>query len=234
MPQIYIPKRFNGPPGSGNGGYCAGAMAVALLGEGSGETAEVFLRAPPPLETELEIVPAGTGCECRHEGALVMTAGPGREMAPAPAAPPIAIAREAHKHFPPAEDHAFPGCFVCGPDRLDDGLCLFTGHIDGFDGVLDVWTPAADLAGDDGLVKDEILWSALDCPGAFAVGFQENPMVLGRIMGRILRRPPAGEELIVAGWSLFHEGRKHGAGTALYTADGELLAQTEQLWIELK
>ena len=59
-------------------------------------------------------------------------------------------------------------------------------------------------------------------------------MVLARITAQIHDRPAPGDELIVAGWSLFDDGRKHGAATALFTRDGRLLAQSEQLWIELK
>ncbi len=59
-------------------------------------------------------------------------------------------------------------------------------------------------------------------------------MVLARIVGNIHELPKAGETLIAAGWPLFHDGRKHGAGTAIYTEGGKLLAQSEQLWVELK
>jgi len=35
----------------------------------------------------------------------------------------------------------------------------------------------------------------------------------------------------VLGWPLGEDGRKLYAGTALYTADGELLARARQTWI---
>lgn len=44
-----IPARFNGPPGSANGGYTC-ELVAGLLGVPS---AEVTLRSPPPLETEM-------------------------------------------------------------------------------------------------------------------------------------------------------------------------------------
>jgi hypothetical protein len=47
---VIIQSRYNGPPGSGNGGYCAGVWATNC-----GLTAdalEVTLRMPPPLEVE--------------------------------------------------------------------------------------------------------------------------------------------------------------------------------------
>lgn len=226
---ILVPAMFNGPPDSANGGISAGLAASHIDGP-----AEVSLRAPPPLDMAMEVVPTGDGYEVRHGDQLVMTAQPAARLAPPPAAPSFETAQTGPDSFPPVETHAFPRCYVCGPERTDDGLCLFTGKPNGYDGVTDVWTPDESLAGEDGLVRPEILWAALDCPGAFAIGFQDNPMVLARITAQVHARPAPGDDLIVAGWSLYDDGRKHGAATALFTRDGQLLAQSEQLWIELK
>jgi hypothetical protein len=46
---MIIPARFNGPPGSGNGGYSARIFA-------GGAQCEVTLRMPPPLDTSLSMV----------------------------------------------------------------------------------------------------------------------------------------------------------------------------------
>jgi hypothetical protein len=227
---IEIAARYNGPPGSANGGYAAGVFAALVDGP-----AEVNLRAPPPLDKPIRVVSAAQGFEFFDGDTLVATSAPSGFLPPPPDAPTPDQALNGRSHFPPEEDHAFPSCFVCGPHRkVGDGLRLFTGPADGFDGVADVWVPAPEFAGDDGLVRPEILWAALDCPGAFAVGFDGNPMVLARIVGNLHALPKAGEALVVAGWPLFHDGRKHGAGTAIYTEDGQLIAQSEQLWIELK
>ena len=48
---MIIPARFNGPPGSANGGYACGVFSEAL-----GGGFEITLLVPPPLETQLEIV----------------------------------------------------------------------------------------------------------------------------------------------------------------------------------
>ena len=48
---VVIAQRFNGPPGSGHGGYSAG-RAAALV---DAQTTEVTLRRPPPLETPLTV-----------------------------------------------------------------------------------------------------------------------------------------------------------------------------------
>ena len=51
MTSVVIEKRFCGPPNSGNAGYVCGMLARHITG-----AAEVTLRAPPPLETELDEV----------------------------------------------------------------------------------------------------------------------------------------------------------------------------------
>ena len=234
MPQIFVPKRFNGPPETANGGYVAGLIAGEMRNAGISGAIEVSLRAPPPVEAQMDLVIAGSGCKCRHGDTVIGGARRVDALGAVPAAPSLEMAAQGRENFPPVADHAFPYCFVCGPSRTKDGLCIFTGRPHGYDGVTDVWTPDGDYAGADGRVREEVLWAALDCPGAFAIGFQERPMVLGRIKGEVHRRPEAGAPLIVAAWHLYDEGRKHGAASALFTADGELLAQTEQLWIELK
>ena len=48
---MIVPARFNGPPDSGNGGYTCGLVAAEL----GAASAEVTLRAPPPLETEMAV-----------------------------------------------------------------------------------------------------------------------------------------------------------------------------------
>ena len=43
----------------------------------------------------------------------------------------------------------------------------------------------------------------------------------------------AGEQLVVSGWALSHDGRKHFAGTALYNQSGQAVAWAEATWISL-
>jgi hypothetical protein len=73
--------------------------------------------------------------------------------------------------------HGFPGCFVCGTSRLEgDGLRILPGPVEPHDNaVAGPWTPDSSLVGADGFVRPEFIWSALDCPGAFALmGSQSN------------------------------------------------------------
>src|SRR4051812_28152670 len=132
MTQVTIPARFNGPPGTANGGYTCGLVAAAI-----GPSACVRLLHPPPLDTTLER-------HCDADGVLRLRAGEttiaeGRAARPAvesPVAPgPAAAARAARGYAGRApERHPFPTCFVCGPLRAD-GLRVFPGPA-GADGLL--------------------------------------------------------------------------------------------------
>ena len=80
--------------------------------------------------------------------------------------------------------------------------------------------------------SSEVVWAAIDCPGAYALGDPgRGEPVLGRMTARIDRLPEEGEPCVVAGWPLGEDGRKLHAGTALYGRDGEPLAVARQVWI---
>ena len=53
----------------------------------------------------------------------------------------------------------------------------------------------------------------------------------GRLAARIDRLPEQGQRCVVVGWPLGEDGRKRYAGTALFTAEGELLALARATWI---
>ena len=52
--QLTIPKRFRGPPESGNGGYVAGVFAEQLQ-LSADQGIEITLRAPIPLDKTLTV-----------------------------------------------------------------------------------------------------------------------------------------------------------------------------------
>ena len=225
---LVIPSRFNGPPTSGNGGYSAGALAAFFDGP-----AQVSLRSPPPLDTPLTVRDTGERLEVWTDETLVMY---GRAKSPegiVPSPPDYETAKRGSEHFP-KQGHPLATCFVCGPDREPgDGLRVFAGPVEGFDGVADVWTPVANLADAEGNVWPAVMWAALDCPSFFPIPGRPFAL-LGAMCARVLRRARAGEPLIVVGWYRESDGRKHSTSSALFTSGGELLAHADTLWIELK
>jgi hypothetical protein len=211
--EVTIARRFRGPDESGNGGYSCGAFA-------GGRDGEVTLRLPPPLETPLQVadgvVRAGDEVVAEVAQAQVSL------DPPSPVTWEEAVAARA-----PDLTSPFPQCFVCGHARGDDALHLHAGPVPGRDLVAAPWEVRADQVG------PELVWAALDCPGAYATGVPgRGVVVLGRLAAHVERVPEAGERCVVMGWSLGSEGRKHGAGTAVFDEAGGLVGIGRALWIE--
>jgi hypothetical protein len=212
---VIIPPRFNGPPDSANGGYAAGLLSEAL-----GGGFEVTLKRPPPLGVDLDLV----GNELRQGDVVIAEARRISEVLDAP--PPVSLeeAETASKRYPGFKHHAYPTCFTCGPQR-SDGLGIFAGPVEGREGTVAApWTPDE--------VRPEIIWAALDCPSGWAVDdFQREGVLLGRMAAAIHGLPQQGKPHVVIGWRIGEEGRKRYAGSALFTAEGELLAAARSTWI---
>lgn len=226
-----IPARYNGPPTSGNGGYSCGLLAGYINGP-----ARVRLHSPPPLDTPLQVVTTQTGVEMYDGDSLVASGVPATLELDIPAAPYLADAEAAMARFPCYEGHSFPTCFVCGPQRsCHDGLELFPGSI-GDDGVMAcIWRPAEDMLDARGIIRDEILWSALDCPGYFAaMGEDLRPALLGELTAELPSEVAGDQPLVVFAWPLGVDGRKFFAGTAIATAAGEVVACSRSIWIHLQ
>ncbi|MEO6411405.1 MAG: hypothetical protein ABIO48_02355 [Pedococcus sp.] len=226
-----VPSRFCGPPESGNGGWVSG-HAAALLHPGADEAVTVRLRTPPPLDREMT---AQTGSsdgrrtvEVRdgEHPVLEATTASGLDAGGIPTAVSFAEATLAGKGYEGLADHPFPTCFSCGTGRAaGDGLRLQPGRVDGGDGAYAAaWLPGAD-------VDLETVWAALDCPGGWASGIAGRPMVLGTMTAQVAALPTVGEEHVVMAWPRGGEGRKYHSATALYAADGRLLAQAQATWI---
>lgn len=226
---LVIDARFCGPPDSGNGGYVSGLLAAFL-----GRSVEVTLHRRPPIGRPLLRRATERGLALFDGDELVAEGVPARLELNVPDPVHSSDARKATRSYPGFARHPFPTCFVCGPQREeDDGLRIFPGPVTERDVVAAPWTPGRTLANGEGLVRPEFVWAALDCPGAFANGFPEIPMVLGRLTVELVRPVLSGQAFVVVGWSEGSEGRKRFAGTALLGDEGELLAQAKATWIVL-
>ena len=210
-----IAARFNGPPGSANGGVTAGRLA-AYVGAAA---AEVTLRRPPPLDVDLRVDASGGTARLLHGDVLVAEAVPSAVDLDAGA--PVGVEQAAATVFPGRERHPYPTCFVCGTERTD-GLAVHPGPL-GDGRVAAVWTPTSD--------DPVLVWAALDCPGGWATALAERPLVLGRMALERLAAARPGEPHVVVGWTTGGEGRKVHVATALHAADGTLVALTRATWI---
>ena len=228
---ILIDRRFRGPPDSGNGGYVAGMLAKAI----GGSNVEVTLRAPPPLDTPLRLVSRDDGAELMSGDALIASAVRTAVELEVPPPPTLSQARAAAARFSGFDQHNFPGCFVCGPERgVGDGLRIFPGATETEEEqVAGIWTPDPSLSDDGGRPTVEHVWAALDCAGYFAVRERAGIAVLGRIAALVARVPNIGEPTIVTGWTIASDGRKHRAGTALHDRNATLLAMAAATWLTI-
>jgi hypothetical protein len=219
---LTIARRFRGPRTSANGGYAAGLLAQAVRAP----AVEVTLRLPPPLERPLRVSRDGERLLLHDGDALVAEARPGDPAVAPPAPLTFAAAEEAARSAGGWGAPDFDECFVCGTRPEGDGLEIHAGRVPGREGLVATTWVAKD-------VRPEIVWAAIDCPGAYALrGDGRGEPLLARITARIDRLPEEGEPCVVIGWPLDADGRKRHAATALYGADGEPLAVSRQLWIE--
>ena len=228
--RLTVPARFNGPPGSANGGWVSGVLAGLLGPVPAG--VRVRLMAPPPLDVPMQVAVLAGGVEASVNGTPVLQAQAGEVSTPAPAPVPFGAALAAEAGYPGRVAHPFPTCFACGTDRAPgDGLRLAPGPVPGRGVSATTWTPGAGLGADP--VPAEACWAALDCPGGWAVIVPGRPMVLGTMTARVLRRPQVGEPCVVVGAAVGVDGRKHRTATALYGPDGELLGHADAVWIRI-
>lgn len=212
-----LAPRFNGPPGSANGGVTAGRLAAYV----GASAVEVTLRRPPPLGVDLRVDASGGTARLLHGEALVAEAVPSSVELEVPEPVTLERAREAEAGYGGLVDHPFPTCFACGTQR-SDGLGLRPGPI-GEGRAAAVWTPADD--------DPVMVWAALDCPGGWATDLPGRPLVLGRMALEHRGRVTPGEPHVVMAWETGAEGRKVHTGTSLHGPGGELVAVARATWL---
>jgi hypothetical protein len=239
-PALLLPRRFNGPARSANGGFTAGSLAERVPDAGR-VGVEVTLRRPPPMEVPLTVSTV--------DGVTVLSDGAGPVAEAVPAAHeveavegvPASVAVEAMGQYPGLRVHPFPTCFSCGPDRAEgDGLRIFPGPVGADRGyVASLWVPqpghaeATDLV--DGVQRCGVAttWAALDCVGGWSEDLEGRPCVLGRMTARVDALPVVGETHVVVGRHLGTDGRKSFTASTLYDADGRVVGTARHTWIQV-
>ncbi len=230
---VTIAHRFRGPADSGNGGYTCGLLAAEIEGP-----AEVMLKVPPPLDRTLDREPGEAGTWLLLDGeAVVAEARPTTLAGDVPDPVTVAAAAAAAERYEWIDEHPYPECFVCGPERESgDGLRIFPGPVSGRELYACPWTPDSSLGDEAGSVRPELVWAALDCPSGIVTNrFDElGTVILGRLAAELLRPVPVGETHVLTAWTIGREGRKLDTGSALFSDAGELLATARARWIELR
>jgi hypothetical protein len=219
--EITFERRFRGPLTSANGGYACGRLAAFV----DADAVEVTLRLPPPLDRSLAVCRSGERVVLLDGDAVVAEARAADLELDVPPPVSVAAAEEARTRHVRDVPAVFAECFTCGIRDDGDGLGVHVGAVGGREPL-----HAAPVTFRDSAY--EVVWAAIDCPGAYAVGaVGRGETVLGRMTARIHRLPEIGETCVVTAWPLEEDGRKLFAGTALFAEDGELLAFALQVWI---
>jgi hypothetical protein len=200
----------------------------------AGGTLSVRLERPVPVEMPLELRGGeGGSLELHVPGQRLARAEPAKLALEVPPAPDYLAALEASRRYLGFHSHFYPGCFVCGPERLrGDGLRIFAGSSGQH--VAAPWVPDESVGEADGKVAAEFMMAALDCPGYFAARSDGVPMLLGQFTAHIDRRVHVDEPCVIVGWRLSVSGRKYEAATALYDEDGQPCAYARAVWIEMR
>ncbi len=220
--EITLPRRFRGPLASANGGYACGRIAPFVDADG----VEVTLRLPPPLERPLVVERRDNATLVFDGDDLVAEARAAHLDADVPAPVSVADAEAAAAGHVRIGSPEFRECFVCGIRAEHDGLEIYAGPVFGRE-PLHAAPWVVHEAG------PELVWAAIDCPGAYAVGAAgRGEVVLGRMAARVVRLPQVGQRCAVVAWPLGEEGRKLYAGTGLFDEEGGLLAYARQTWIQ--
>ncbi|MGI5507008.1 hypothetical protein [Lentzea sp. CA-135723] len=224
MSAVRVASRFNGPPGTGNGGYSAGLLAAHV----DAPAVSVRLRKPIPLDTDM-VVENG---ELLDGETVIASAEPATLDLEVPAAPTLEEALKASAQVPWRDRHPFPTCFGCGPNR-EDGIAALLGPLDGRSEWAGVWRPSDVLPNDGVSVLPEIVWAALDCPSAQPVAPDGGPaFVLGTFVAQVEQPVKLGVDHVLLAWELGRDGRKAYSASAIIGPDG-VCGRARAVWVSI-
>ena len=227
MPSIVIPARFEGPSGSGQGGWTARHLASHL-----DVLSTYAFRSHIPLETALT-VDRDRSALIGPAGELVIDAAPWTPDVPE--TPPVSIdeAADARARFTRFLDpNPVPDCFSCGsrPDSMGVHASPLGDGRFATDWTVPDWA-------EDPLSASAALWAALDCTAAFYVCFSHDHRPAFTVQYAVVEYRPvsAGETLAIVGWNGDYasswDGRKRGATSAAFDASGARVAAARSFWV---
>lgn len=238
---MHIDRRFQGPTGSGQGGWTAHRFARAV-----GRSLAVSIRAPIPLETALAVVHETTDEEQwllvsnggASTGATIMTGSPAAPIDVATAPVTVGAAAAARQRFDSlVQEHPVPECFSCGVG--DDSMLVHAAPLDDGTGrYASDWSVPEWAVSRNG-VDDGVVWAALDCAAAWYVctsGAQRTAFTV-QFQVEVLAELASDETYALVSWSGGAsdqwDGRKRRAASAAFAADGQCVAKSTSLWVSI-
>lgn len=151
----------------------------------------------------------------------------------------VDAAAAARGRFAGHDEHAAPECVSCGVGERS--MRVWAGALDdGTNRFATDWIPPSWAADEDGVVLKQFIWMALDCTSGFFVSgtSADRNAVTVQFTVETLAPIHAGETYVMVGfdgnWVGGWDGRKRGAGAAIFDASGLLVAQADSFWVAVE
>lgn len=229
---IRIGRRYQGPSGTGQGGWTS-----ALFERAVGHPLAISIRAPIPLDTDLDLAETDEGWQLRNGEQVILAATPRTEPFVDTPAVSIEEAAAARARFPAANDavHPVPDCFSCGP--VETSMGVHAGPLADGSGRFAVdWTVPA-WAATESLPDDALLWTAMDCTMAWYVAYRDDhrPAFTVSFAAEVTAPLVAGETYALVAWNGDYaaawDGRKRGGAAAAFDSRGTCVARSRSFWV---
>lgn len=245
---IRIGGWFQGPTGSGQGGWTSQRF-LAALSDLTDDPLTASIRAPIPLNVDLSIHASAPSdvtdqtWELRApDGTVVMTACSWDPVFADTNAVSIDMARAARERFADTVvEHPVPSCFSCG--QMPDSMKVHAGPLSDGDAVDDRfatdWTVPDWAVDARGNVDPGALWAAIDCCAAWWVGWSREHRTALTVQYAVEELHPIepGATYALVGWGGDHhpewDGRKRHGASAAFDADGRCVARSVSFWVSI-
>ena len=200
----------------------------------------VAIKRPIPLEVDLAIATVDARVASGRSRANPINRSSslrrGLRTTPIPTRYRLADAADARTRFPLHDDHPVPVCFSCGANA--DSMQVHSGPLKDGRWATD-WTVPEWAIDADGTVDEGALWAAIDCAQAWYAGNAggRRHAVTVQLAVEVIAPLEAGARYSLVAWNGTYpepwDGRKRGAGGAVFANDGSCVARSSSFWIAI-
>ncbi len=229
---IRLAEWFQGPTGSGQGGWTAQRVEAAV-----GEPVTVAIKRPIPLDTDMSVVEADDSWHlvtADEPDEPILIARRWEAHFAETDTISVVTARDARTRFPLHDDHPVPVCFSCG--ARSDSMKVHSGALADGRWATD-WTVPSWAVDASGIVDEGVLWAAIDCAQAWYVGNAggRRHAVTVQLAVEMLAPLDPGATYALVSWEGSYprdwDGRKRGAGGAVFADNGTCVARSNSFWL---
>lgn len=231
---IRLSSWFQGPTGSGQGGWTAHRLASAI-----DEPVTVAIKRPIPLKVDMAITQVDNTwhlIDPNEPDQPILIATPWTPDFASTDPVSLAEAADARTRFPLHDDHPVPVCFSCGTNP--DSMQVHSGPLADDRWATD-WTMPSWAIDADGMPDQGALWAAIDCAQAWYAGNAggRRHSVTVQLAVEVVAPLEVGSKYSLVAWNGTYpepwDGRKRGAGGAVFATDGTCVARSSSFWIAI-